>query len=105
MMRMLGIGLTAALAIALLAQGSLTVEASQKAQKGQVQKHHFGRGLDIAAIDGVPVKAKQKTKNIRQGLASNRAARGGSQGARFLSDEGPTEAERTGKRGKALKSK
>jgi len=65
MMRMLGIGLTAALAIALLAQGSLTVVAGQKAQKGQVRKHHFGRGLDIAAIDGVPVKAKQKTKNIK----------------------------------------
>jgi hypothetical protein len=65
MMRMLGIGLTAALAIALLAQGSLTVEAAQKAQKGQVQKPHFGRGVDIAAIDGVPVKAKQKTKNIK----------------------------------------
>jgi hypothetical protein len=73
-MRMLGIGLTAALAIALLAQGSLTVEAAQKAQKGQVQKNHFGRGLDIAAIDGVPVKAKQKTKNIK---ASSSQQQGG----------------------------
>ena len=34
----------------------------QKAQKDQGQKHHFGRGLDIAVIDGQPVATKQKAK-------------------------------------------
>ena len=63
-MRMFGIALAVAVVFALLAQESLTAEAAQKAQKGQVQKQHYGRGLDIAAIDSVPVGAK-KTKNIK----------------------------------------
>jgi hypothetical protein len=63
-MRMFEIALAVAVAIALLAQGSLTAAAAQKAQKGQVHKQHFGRGVDIATIDGVPVNAK-KLKNVK----------------------------------------
>jgi hypothetical protein len=62
MMRVLAFGIAVAVGGALLAQSSTTADAADKlkAQKGRAQKHHVGRGIDIAAIDAVPVNAKKK---------------------------------------------
>ena len=57
-MRIVTFGIAAVFA-ALVLQGSLTSEAAEKSQKGQTQKQHYGRGLDIAAVDGQPASTKR----------------------------------------------
>ena len=73
MMRKVTMAFAAALAIVLLPQDTPGAEATQKARKGQTQNHHFGRGVDIAAVDGQPAGSKAKTKKVRAAKPSGKA--------------------------------
>ena len=60
-MRIVTFGIAAAFA-ALVLQGSLTSAAAEKSQKGQTQKQHYGRGLDVAVVDVSRRKRLAKTE-------------------------------------------